>query len=351
MIEVDGSYGEGGGQILRGAVFLSCVTRTPVRVYNIRARRPKPGLQPQHLVGLKAAAEVSGGILEGAELGSCEVRFSPGAVAGGTYTFEIGTAGSTMLIAQELIPILAFADGGSEVKIVGGTDVPWSPPVDYFRNVAIPAFKIVGIEASVELVRRGHFPRGAGEVRISVVPSKGLNPVKAVERGRVESIRGISHCTNLPSHVASRQTSSAERLLRRAGYENIRIVSEAGSNPAGGPGSGIVIWAETGTEFRIGADALGSKERRAEEVGEIAAEKLLEELQSGMALDSHLGDMLVPLVALAGGVSKIGVSKITPHSETMIWLCSKFLGTRFEIERLKGGGAAIEVEGKAPSRK
>lgn len=154
--------GKGGGQILRGAVFLSCVTRTPVRVYNIRARRPKPGLQPQHLVGLKAAAEVSGGTLDGAELGSCEIRFSPGAVAGGTYTFEIGTAGSAMLVAQELVPILAFAEGASEVKIIGGTDVPWSPPVDYFRNVAIPAFKIIGIEASVELVRRGHFPRGGG---------------------------------------------------------------------------------------------------------------------------------------------------------------------------------------------
>ncbi|MEJ5293354.1 MAG: RNA 3'-terminal phosphate cyclase [Candidatus Methanosuratincola sp.] len=350
MIEVDGSYGEGGGQILRGAVFLSCVTRTPVRVYNIRAKRPKPGLQPQHLAGLRAAARVSGGVLEGAEPGSYEVRFSPGTVTGGDYTFEIGTAGSTMLIAQELIPILAFAEGRSEVRILGGTDVPWSPPVDYFRNVAIPAFKIIGIEAAVELVRRGHFPRGGGEVRVEVAPVKALNPVRAVERGKVETIRGISHCTNLPSHIASRQASSAERFLRSAGYENIRILSEAGSNPAGGPGSGIVIWAEAGTGFRVGADALGSKERRAEEVGEIAARKLLEELQSGMALDSHLGDMLIPLIALANGVSRIGVSRLTPHSETMIWLCSKFTGSDFEVEKLKGGGAAIEVEGKAPPR-
>lgn len=349
MIEVDGSYGEGGGQILRGAVFLSCVTRTPVRIYNIRAKRPKPGLQPQHLAGLKAASQVSRGVLEGADLGSCEVRFSPSTVTSGTYTFEIGTAGSTMLIAQELIPILAFAEGRSEVRIFGGTDVPWSPPVDYFRNVAIPAFKIIGIEASVDLARRGHFPKGGGEVRVTVAPTKGLNPVRAVERGRVETIRGISHCTNLPSHVASRQATSAERVLRKAGYENIRIVSEAGSNPTGGAGSGIAIWAETGTGFRVGADALGSRERRAEEVGEIAARKLLEELQSGMALDSHLGDMVIPLVALANGVSKIGVSKLTPHSETMIWLCSKFLGSGFKIEKLKGGSAAIEVEGKAPS--
>ncbi|MBC7121237.1 MAG: RNA 3'-terminal phosphate cyclase [Candidatus Methanosuratus sp.] len=350
MIEIDGSYGEGGGQILRGATFLACVTRTPLRVYNIRARRPKPGLQPQHLVGLKAAAQVSGATLEGADIGSCEIRFYPGTTTGGSFSFEIGTAGSTMLVAQELIPILAFAEEASEVRITGGTDVPWSPPADYFRNVAVPAFKIIGIETAVELLRRGHFPKGGGEVWISVSPVRELRAVMAVERGKVESVRGISHCTNLPANIAYRQASSAERALRRAGYSEIRILTEAGTNPTGGPGSGIVLWAETGTGFRVGADALGSRERRAEEVGNLAARKLLEELQSGMALDSHLADMLIPLTALANGFSKIGVSKITPHSETMIWLCSKFLGSSFEVESLKGGGAVVKVEGKPPSR-
>lgn len=348
MIEIDGSFGEGGGQILRGAVFLSCITKTPVRITKIRARRPKPGLQPQHLVGLEAAAAVSGSKLEGAVLGSCEVAFHPGEAEGGEFRFDIGTAGSTMLVVQELAPILSFARGGSRITIVGGTDVPWSPTVDYFRNVAIPAFRLMGMEIELELIRRGHYPKGGGEVILSVSPTKGLKPLRAVERGRAGEIRGISHCTNLPHHIAQRQAAAAERLLRREGHSNIRVTIEAGTNPKGGPGSGIVLWAGGEAGIRIGADALGARERRAEEVGEIAARNLIEELKPGMAIDSHLADMIIPLAALADGESRLGISKITKHSETMMWLCTQFLGCEFEIENSEGGGAVISVEGAPP---
>lgn len=347
MIEIDGSYGEGGGQILRGAVFLSCATGIPVKISKIRWKRPKPGLQPQHLAGLRAAAAVSGAVLEGAEIGSCEVLFSPGKVVGGKYTFDVGTAGSTMLIAQELVPILALSDGKSEVRIRGGTDVPWSPPVDYFKNVSIPAFRKMGVDVGLELIRRGHYPRGGGEVVISVSPTSEITPIQAVHRGEVTAIRGISHCTNLPDHVASRQASSAEGILRQAGYGGIKLGIDVGTNRFGSPGSGIVLWAETAAGIRIGADALGSREMRAEEVGRLAASRLIEELKSGMALDSHLSDMVIPLMALARGQSRIGVSRLTPHSETMIWLCSKVLGSEFKIQ-VEGGGALVSVEGKPP---
>ncbi|MDI9644171.1 MAG: RNA 3'-terminal phosphate cyclase [Candidatus Verstraetearchaeota archaeon] len=346
MIEIDGSYGEGGGQILRGAVFLSCITGTPVKVSRIRGKRPNPGLQAQHLVGLKAAAAVSGATLEGAEIGSCEVKFSPGKVVGGEYAFDVGTAGSTMLIAQELVPILAFGDRKSVVRLRGGTDVPWSPPVDYFKNVSIPAFQKMGVDVALELIRRGHYPRGGGEIILSVSPAVGIMPIRAVYRGEVGGIRGISHCTNLPTHVASRQASAAERELRQYGYRDIRITTDVGTNRLGGPGSGITLWADTTTGIRVGADSLGSRDRRAEEVGILAARKLIAELQSGMALDSHLADMMIPLAALAEGHSEMGVSDLTPHSKTMMWLCTKMLGTEFKVELLDGRGALVSVEGK-----
>ncbi len=345
-IEIDGSYGEGGGQVLRGAVALSCLTGKAVRVYSIRAGRQKPGLQPQHLAGIQAAAQVSRGTLVNASVGSREIKFSPAKTAGGNYTVDIKTAGSATMVIQTLLPILIAAEHAAEVKIIGGTDVPWSPPVDYMRQVLLPGLRLIGIGdgTSVELVRRGHYPKGGGEVILRTEPAKDLRGIVAKERGAVESIRGISYSTNLPGHVSQRQADSANRALREAGYGDVRIASEA-RDTEGSPGSGVVLWADIIRSFRIGADALGAREKRSEEVGSEAAHRLLEELGSGMAVDSHLADMIIIYMAIARGTSEIGVTKLTSHSETMMWLTKEFLATEWQVLKTSTGGAIIKTTG------
>ncbi|MGC8937115.1 MAG: RNA 3'-terminal phosphate cyclase [Candidatus Methanomethylicaceae archaeon] len=343
VLELDGSYGEGGGQLLRSAVALSCLTGRPIRIFNIRGKRPRPGLQAQHMTALRAAAEVSGALVQGLSIGSTEVYFEPKEVSGGKYLFDIKTAGSVTLVMQTLLPILSFAKQASEVTIIGGTDVPWSPTVDYFKYVALDAFRRIGIDSTVDLLRRGHYPRGGGRVLLRVRPAKALSPIAAVKRGKVLAVRGISHCTNLPAHVAGRQASSALRLIKDSGVEDVRIAEEKGEGE--GPGSGIALWAEVGDGPNIGADALGAKEKRAEDVGREAAEKLLAELKTGMSLDRHLGDMLIIYMAMARGRSEVGISAFTMHAETMVWLTEKFLGPKWSVEKRGDGSAILKVEG------
>lgn len=342
-VDVDGAEGEGGGQILRGAVALSCITGKPTRVFRIRANRPNPGLQPQHLAGIEAASRVAGGKVEGLAIGSTEIRFVPGRIAAGQYSFDVKTAGSVTLIMQALLPILAFTEGETEVALSGGTDVPWSPPIDYFKQVLLPYLGCFGVEASVEVQRRGYYPKGGGRSILRVKGRGGFTGVRVTERGKVESIRGISHCANLPTHVARRQAESAKRALLSAGLGNVRIAEE--SALASGVGSDITLWAEAGYGGRLGGDALGAREKRAEEVGREAAENLITEIRSGMAADRHFGDMAPLYMALAKGASELGVSLLTKHAETMISLCRKFVGAEWEVERLEGSAAVLRVEG------
>lgn len=340
---MDGSEGEGGGQVLRGAVALSCITGRPTRIFNIRAKRPKPGLQPQHMMSIEAAGRVAGGVVDGLSLGSTEVRFTPGVIAVGKYDFDVKTAGSVTLIIQTLLPILAFAKGDSEVSLSGGTDVPWSPPVDYVKQVMLPYLGHFGVQAGLEVQRRGYYPKGGGRCILRVKGTEGFAPFRMVERGKVECIRGISHCANLPSHVARRQGEAAKKVLGSSGMENVRVAEELAL--AAGLGSGITLWADAGNGIRLGGDALGAREKRAEEVGREAAEKLIREIRSGMAADSHIGDMAALYMALAKGRSELGVSMVSRHAETMLLLCEKFIGVRWDVERREGDSAVLRVNG------
>jgi RNA 3'-terminal phosphate cyclase (ATP) len=344
-LEIDGSHGEGGGQILRGAVALSALTRRSTRIFNIRAGRPNPGLQPQHIVSLEAAATVTGATVNGLTVGSTEVEFTPRAVGNGIFRFDVGTAGSITLIIQTILPILALGSGPSEITISGGTDVPWSPPIDYFGQVVLPALRPFGIDATLSLGRRGHYPKGGGEATIGVRNVSGLKAVKAVERGQVGAIRGISHSTNLPEHVAKRQADSALRRLRDEGFGNVRISEDVTKATDLGVGSGLVLWAETCGPLRIGSDSLGARGKRAEEVGMDAAEALLAELRTGMAIDRHLGDMAIIYMAIAHETSEVGISFLTRHAETMMWLSGAFLGVGWQVRAVQGGGSVLKVTG------
>ncbi|ACS34522.1 RNA 3'-terminal phosphate cyclase [Thermococcus gammatolerans] len=339
-VEIDGSYGEGGGQILRTAVALSVITGKPVRIHRIRANRPNPGLRPQHLHGILALKELSNARVKGAKVGSTVLEFVPGRAEPKHVKVPIKTAGSITLVLQALLPAMAFIGGSFE--ITGGTDVPWSPPVDYLRNVTLFALEKMGLRAEIELKRRGHYPKGGGLVTGSVEPWESKKPLVALEWNKVDSFAGISHATNLPAHVAERQAKSAEERLRE--FFNAPVEIETEVSRSLGPGSGIVVWAETDS-LRLAGDALGKRGKPAEVVGREAAEELIEQLTPRKAVDRFLGDQLIPFLAFAGG--EIGVAEITNHLVTNVWVVERFLGRTFEVEGEIGEPGVVRVVRKA----
>lgn len=319
MIEIDGSYGEGGGQIVRTSVALSALTGIPVRLKNIRRNRPKPGLAAQHVRAIEALARISGAETRGVHLESEEIEFIPGRISAGSYDVDIGTAGSVTLLIQCVLPALTAAEGPVTITVRGGTDVRWSPTVDYLEHVALPAMRLFGVTASFRCERRGYYPRGGGVVVLSTRPSR-LRParVDVVDK----SICGISHCGSLPEHVARRQADAALDLLREKGYDariDVQIVSSSS------PGSGITLW----SGFR-GSSALGERGVRAEDVGREAANFLIEELNAGASVDVHLADQLIPYIALAGG--EYTTREISSHTRTNIWTAQRILGCRIDID-------------------
>ncbi|ASJ09894.1 RNA 3'-terminal-phosphate cyclase [Thermococcus sp. P6] len=339
-VEIDGSHGEGGGQILRTAVALSVITGRPVRVSRIRAGRPKPGLRPQHLHGILALKELSNARVRGASVGSTFLEFIPGKPCPRDIRVPIKTAGSVTLVLQALLPAMAFTGGSFEVA--GGTDVPWSPPVDYLKNVTLHALGRMGLEVELSLKRRGHYPEGGGLVTGKVERWEERKPLRALEWGRIKYVRGISHATNLPSHVAERQARAAEERIKELYDVPVEISKEVSRSL--GPGSGIVVWAETDS-LRLGGDALGKRGKPAETVGREAADELIEQLKPGRALDRFLGDQIVPFLAFAGG--EVGVSEITNHLLTNVWVTERFFGRTFEVEGEPGKPGVIRVVRRA----
>ncbi len=335
-VVIDGSMGEGGGQILRTSVALAAVLGVRLRVVNIRAKRKNPGLQRQHMTAIRAVAALSNAKVEGLRLGSTSIVFEPRGLRGGRFRFDIGTAGSVTLVLQALLPVAAFAPEPVEIEIRGGTDVPWSPPIDYVRFVLRPLLEKFGYSFDIVLKRRGHYPRGGGIVVFRVEePPRSLRAVELVERGDVLAFGGLSHCVRLPSHVAERQARAAEALIRSK-YPGVPVRIEReyyppGRDPHLGPGSGIVVYAETEKSV-LGGDALGAKGKPAERVGEEAARKLLEDLETGMALDRHASDMLIPFAALAEGTSRLGGARLTLHAYTNLLVVEKLTGIRYSLD-------------------
>lgn len=331
MLKIDGSYGEGGGQILRTSIALSCITGREVEITNIRAKRPNPGLAAQHLKGIEAAKLISDAEVEGLKIGSTRVVFKPKRIKGGNYKIDIGTAGSVTLILQTILPPLLIADRPSKLEITGGTDVAWSPTIDYFRKVTLKAISELGSKVSVELKARGYYPKGGGKIVVEVEPSKLSG--KTFDRLDCE-IFGISHCQNLPEHVAVRQRDSALDLLRRHGLKaeiSLEVLKGAST------GSGITIWCGY-----KGASALGEKGKRAEDVGVEAGKSFCEEFMATEAFDSHLADQVMVFSAIAKGKTKFTTTKITMHQRSNQYVINKFFEDSVRIDEEK---REIEISG------
>ncbi|WP_457549170.1 RNA 3'-terminal phosphate cyclase [Archaeoglobus sp.] len=328
MIKIDGSYGEGGGQILRTAIALSCVTQKPVEVYNIRANRPKPGLAMQHLKGIEAAKMITNADVEGLKLGSTRIVFKPKNLGGGNFKIDIGTAGSVTLILQTILLPSLYAERPSVFEITGGTDVKWSPSVDYVRFVTFKALGELGAKVELDLIARGYYPEGGGKVVVKVEPSKLRG--KNFDALPCE-IEGISHCQNLPNHVAERQRKSAVNFLNKKGYDaKIDVEVRKGRST----GSGITLWCGY-----KGSVSLGEKGKRAEIVGEECAKGLVRELESDGAFDKHLADQIMPFSAVASGKTIYTTTEVTKHQISNAYVINKF------FDNVKIDGKRIEIDG------
>lgn len=342
MIEIDGSFKEGGGALLRVSTALSASTGHAFHINNIRAQRPKPGLMMQHLSTALSIGKLSQAQINGLELGSTQLTFNPGTLKGGKFEVDVQTAGSSTLILQAVIIPAIFAPEAVKISIRGGTDVRWAPPLDYLRNVTLPILNAMGVQVELELLQRGYYPRGGGLIRAEIEPVHKLKPFNLIDL-EVDVIRGVSHSTRLPMHVAVRQAESARERLESEGYEvEIEIVTEG---DALDPGSGLVLWSEfKGRNTpRVGASSMGKPGKRAEIVGREAAEELLSYLSCGSALDPHMGDQIIPYLALTGS-SSVKVAELTNHTLTNIYAAEKFTNRHFHIEGGLGEVTLIEVE-------
>ena len=208
MIEIDGSYGEGGGQLARTAVALSAITRKPVRIFNVRARRDEPGLAPQHLAALRAVGAICAARTEGLELGSTAIAFEPDALKGGEYHFDVGTAGSVTLVLQAVLPVMLACRSASRFTITGGTDIRQSPPVDYVGEVLLRHLAHMGAHVDFRVRRRGYYPRGGGEVAVEITPAR-LHAIQWTSPGHLRSLRGAAHVAGLPAHIPERMRDAA----------------------------------------------------------------------------------------------------------------------------------------------
>jgi RNA 3'-terminal phosphate cyclase (ATP) len=318
-VRVDGSTGEGGGQVMRTSLALATVRGERLVIDNVRANRDEPGLKAQHLACVHALADMTDATVEGDEQGSDRVVFEPAedAPRGGEYEVEVGTAGAVTLVAHAVLPAALYADGDIEFRIHGGTHVRWSPTFEHLERVFLPILRDAGADVSVELVRRGHYPQGGGEIVLRVSPSS-LSPVEP-QRGKLRRVEGVSHACGLPEHIVERQAESARETLAEfdapVEIETVHVEEDVPSK-----GTAVTLAAHAGT--RLGGSALGERGKPAEEVGAEAAEKLVTAVESGADVDEYTADQLVPYVALAGGSYE--VPRLTSHLETNIEITSEF---------------------------
>jgi RNA 3'-terminal phosphate cyclase (ATP) len=363
VVTIDGSYGEGGGQVLRTSLALAAITGQTVRIEHIRAGRQKPGLRPQHLTAVRAAAAVCEADLEGDELGSQALTFAPGGLARpGQYVFDVadaaqgGSAGSVGLVLQTVLLPLALAKPDpsndpwqqveSHLTLRGGTHVAWAPSVSYLEHIFLPTLSRMGLRAQVELVRWGFYPTGGGEMRVRVAgQEEPLRSIQLTERGELDRVWGMAAVMNLPAHIPQRMANRARNVLAEAG---IKAHVEPRRLRGSGPGAGIFVFAEytvkAGREPAVaGFTAYGRKGLPAERVAEAACEELLSHHRSGAPVDPYLADQLVLPMVLANGESRMNVSQVSQHLLTNVWVARQFLAAD------RTDPAEIRVEGELGS--
>lgn len=330
MIEIDGSFGEAGGQILRTAIALSAVKKRSCYIFKIRKGRPKPGLATQHLLGIRALAELCKGRLEGDFLGSREIKFWPSETYKDRVSVNIPTAGSITLVLQTLILPCLFAPFPIKISFNGGaTDTFFSPTIDHFRYVFLKILEKMHGRVDINILRRGYYPEGGAKVEVKIFSSK-LKSLNLLERGKLQKILVISGASEFlkEKKVAERQLAGVREVL---GKLKLPVEEKVEYYKTQCPGSQICLMAEFENTI-IGTDNLGKLGKRAENVGKEVALELLKEQKTGTCLDKHLADQILPYIGLTPGKSQVSVSEITNHCKTNTWVIEKFTEGKFEIK-------------------
>ncbi len=325
MIEIDGSFLEGGGQIIRTALALSAVTQKACRILNIRAKRPNPGLREQHLQGVKALAKMCSAKVKGAKIGSTELVFVPGKLRGGKFEINIATAGSVGLIFQIISLPAAFCEESVEIEIKGGaTYGKFAPPLDYIKMVLLPFLEKLGYKAEVEILNHGFYPKGGARARFFIEPWEPVKEFFALERKGKEKILAVSVAS---SSLQERKVAERQANIIREYFPECKI--EIIYSPSLNPGSGVTISALF-ENCALGGSGIGERGKRAEDVAKEACEELRNVISSQACADEHAGDQLLPFLAFCE-CAKISVSKISTHAKTNAWVIEKFLPVKFEF--------------------
>lgn len=356
MTRIDGSEKSGSGTIVRDAVPFSILMGEGIRLFNIRTKRDKPGLRPQHLKAMEAAAQICGGFLEGGAVGSKEIRFEPGRkIKGGRFQWDIGTAGSTAMLALCVIPLALFADKPSLYIVTGGLFQDFAPSLFHLEHVLLPVLRNMGAQIEVKIIQPGYVPRGGGMIEVKVLPVREpLAPLNLTTSGRLLDLRGIALSSMLKERrVSERMANACNEVLRKEGHvaqievRNDTRESPAFQRPSLQPGAALAVWARTDTGCLIGADMAGAPKRTAEFIGESTARMLLEDLDSKGTTDRHLADQIIPFAALAEGRSTFVVPMVTDHVEARLWLAERILkaGTELQGNKVTIRGIGYRREG------
>jgi RNA 3'-terminal phosphate cyclase (ATP) len=336
-IEIDGAFGEGGGQIIRSAVTLSCLTQKPIEIINIRKNRKIPGLRAQHMTAIKILAKICNAKVEELHVGSTTIKFFPSKVSDANLKENIGTAGSIPLILQVLIPAVAISKKKLKMSITGGTDVLWSPTSDYTRFVLREVYARMGINFSINIKRRGYYPRGGGIVEVDVFPCEKLSSISLLKRTR-KSVKIACSYSMISPKIIEHEITEMKQTLEESGFD---CQYETSAEPAYDAGCTFLAYAHDESSV-IGADSIYNKK---EGIGQSVAKQFLE---SEFGVDQFLSDMLVLPMSLVNGTSVFRVAKITKHLETNLFVTSEILNCKYGIGKLNNG-FEVRISGNSDS--
>jgi RNA 3'-terminal phosphate cyclase (ATP) len=339
MVEIDGSSGEGGGQMLRTSLAIAAATRQAFRITNIRARRPKPGLRAQHLAALQAAGKISQAEILGASLGSQEVTFRPKAIKPGVYRFDIRTAGSTTLVLQTIFIPLSMADAASQTTVTGGTHVRWSPSFHYLAWHWLLFMQRIGYEVELALDLAGYYPKGGGRIHAKYRPVGTPAPLHLLERGQMVGVHGLSMVSNLPMHIAQRQRSQAIHRLKDL---DCIIEIDVQSLPAQAKGTALILLAKF-EHSQVCYFGLGGRGKPAEQVADEAADALLAFLRTDGAVDEYLADQLLLPLSISDKVSEFRTARVTQHLLTNATVLQAFLHVEVEVYGALGEPGTVRI--------
>ncbi len=331
LIKIDGSYGEGGGQILRSAIGLSVFKNKAVEIYNIRKNRSNPGIKPQHYMAIKSIKKICNAETTGLDIGSKKLIFKPGQIKSGKYKFDIKTAGSIPLAFQAIILSCLKTDKEISIHLRGGTDVKWSLSWDFFEYVSVPILKEIGVNIETELIKRGYYPKGGGEAKITIKETDKINPIVVDENQVFSKVNGIINISNLPDHISKRIKDS---ILKQVLKYDLKASIDIDRCSSLSPGVGVTLWSKNENVI-VGSSVLGEKGVSSETVGNKSSDRIIDEIKSGSSFDAYSFDQIIPYLAIAteSGSSKFYIRKISGHAETNIWLVKHFFDCEFDLTK------------------